>query len=81
MSDPSLSQKIIFSLVCIAVVVLLLPYAGCHVGSFNSEDHPEERELMPNRSGSFPARQQGHAETSPKNAREPLDQIEDLLSN
>ena len=80
LSGSSLSQKIVFSLICVAVVLLLAPYAGCHVDQFEGGYSDKEQEHESTRHFPSPHREQGRDEAVTREAQEPLGQIEELLS-
>jgi len=79
LGGSSLPQKVVFSLVCLAVVVLLAPYAGCHAERFDGHDSSEERAEM--NGASSPAQGRESESTAKRDDHKPLGQIEDLLSN
>ena len=78
LSNLAPSQKLTLILVCAAVVFLLAPYAGCRLGLSTNSPSPQEHEAPANaRDG----RDVGDETESSNGARkEPLGQIEDLLS-
>jgi len=78
LSNSQSPRKFGLIIVCVVVLFLLAPYAGCGVGFLrNSSRIPVEDPIQSDTSN---PKDQEDPETSATEKREPLGQIEDLLS-